>query len=426
MIKMNQTLFYDTSDESSAPQSPSMSSSKPKTSSSLMADDKKQKTDKFSTENPEEKEKRKKERKDKKERKKERKERKEKESKDSTEAPEENAQRRKEKKDTKSKNNKVQKGEDKAEQQQKLDIAEKVISRSLGSENVTQTADIDSHWSDDDSIDMSAMMDLHFEQQVKSNRQYQQEPLDGSLTNDYANVSTPETMSPNEKETLMSMVETLRRRLAEVASENRQLNEKKSACNAQLEEQRAYHEGRNGVQEELEQLRRERDRAIYRAGELTIESGKVSESYDRVAESKIVIEQMRRMLQSSLAQQSSSANVCSVSKKMDRRSGMSSSFSVLPISLGFRKLGSLLGFRNKYDDKTVVSTDDDCMLDPTEDNTSVDSEDIFDLERIDFAEPHSSVAFFIDNLNCSSDQLRNRRLLNVGLNLDPPKNKKKD
>jgi hypothetical protein len=237
--------------------------------------------------------------------------------------------------------------------------------------------------------------------------------LDGSLANDSANVSTPETMSPNEKETLVCMVNTLRRRLEEVESENRQLNEKNSACNAQLEEQIAYREELNGVQKELKQLRRERDRAIYRAGELSIESGKVSESYDRVAESKVVIEQMRMMLQISLTQQSSSANVCSVSKKMGR-SGVSTG---LPISLGFRKLGSFLGFRSKkYGDKTVVSTyDDDCMLDPTEDNTSVCSDDDFDLERIDFTEPHSSVAFFTDNLNCSSDQLRNRRLLNVGL-----------
>jgi hypothetical protein len=124
------------------------------------------------------------------------------------------------------------------------------------------------------------------------------------------------------------------------------------------------------------------------------------------------------MSQISLTQQSSSANVCSVPKKMDRRSGMSS----LSISLGFRKLGSLLSFKNKYDFETFVSTyDDDCMLYLTEDNTtcSVGSEDNFDLERTDFAEPHSSEAFFIINLNCSSGQLRNCRLFNVDLNLDP-------
>jgi hypothetical protein len=124
------------------------------------------------------------------------------------------------------------------------------------------------------------------------------------------------------------------------------------------------------------------------------------------------------MLQISLTQQSSSANVCSVPKKMDRRSGMSS----LPFSFGFRKLGSLLSFKNKYDYETFVSTyDDDCMLDLTEDNTtcSVSSEYNFDLERTDLAEPHSSEAFFINNINCSSDQLRNRRLFNVDLNLDP-------
>jgi hypothetical protein len=391
LIKMNQTLsekLCDSTEESSAPQSPS-TSSKPKTSISSKAGDKKQETDKSSTE-----------------------------------TPEENAQRLKEKRNKKEKDSKVRKGVDKAEQQQKLDIAEKVICTSFSSENVPQAADIDSNWSDDDSMDVSTMMDLHYGQQGKSTRQYQQEDLDGSLTKDYANVSTPEMISRNEKETLVCMVKTLRRRLEEVESENRQLNEKNSACNAQLEEQIAYREELNGVQKELEQLRCERDRAIYRAGELTIESGKVSESYDRVAESKVVIEQMRRMLQISLTQQSSSAHVCSVSKKMDRRSGVSTSFSSSPISLGFRKLGSLLRFRNKYDDKTVVSTyDDDCILDPTEDNTSVGSEDIFYLEPTEFAE-QPSVAFFIDNLNCSSDQLRNRRLLNVGLNLDPPKNKK--
>jgi hypothetical protein len=286
------------------------------------------------------------------------------------------------------------------------DTSDEMVCKSLSSENATQAADIDSDRSDDDSMDLSAKMDVHFGQQGKSNRQYQPENLDGSLTNDYANVSTPETMSPNEKETLMCMVKTLRRRLEEVESENRDLKENNSACNAQLEEQIACREELNG---ELEQLRRERDRAIHRAGELTIESGKVSESYDRVVESKVVIEEMRRMLQISLTQQSSLANVCSVSKKMDRGSGMSNNFSGLPISLGFRKLGSLLGFRNKYDDTFVSTYDDDCMLDPTEDNSSVSSEDTFDSER---------TAFFIDNLNCSSDQLRNRRLLNVGLNLD--------
>jgi hypothetical protein len=302
------------------------------------------------------------------------------------------------------------------------DTSDEMVCKSLSSENLTQAADIDSNWSDDDSMDVSAKMDLHFGQQVKSNRQYQQENLDGSLTNDYANVSSPETMSPNEKETLVCMVKTLRRRLEEVESENRHLNEKNFACNAQLEEKIAYREELNGVQKELEQLRREGDRAIHRAGELTIESGKVSESYGRVAESKGVIEEIRRMLQISSAQQSSSAYVCRVPKKMDQRSGMSTSFSGLPISFGFRKLGSLLSFRNKYEDTTVESTyDDDCMLDPTEDNTmcSVGSEDNFDSERTDLAEPHSSVVFFINNLNCSSDQLRNRRLLNVDLNLDP-------
>jgi hypothetical protein len=444
---MNQTLsekLYVTRDETCAPKSPSISS-KPKSSGSFKAGDKKQKTGDSSTETLEEKEKRRRVRKDKKHKRKE----KESKSKYSTETPEEKAQRRseeknenkndkKESKDKESEDSNLQKGDDKAEQrQQKLDIAEKLQCKSLGSNNVTQAADIDSYRSDDDDDDdnmnMSVMVVPHWGQQVKSSSQHQQENSGGWLTYDDAGVFTQETVLPNENESLMCMVKTLRRRLEEVESENRQLTEMNSAYSTQLEEQLAYRKELNGVQEEVEQLRHQRDEAIYRAGELTIESGKVSESYDRVAESKVVIEQMRRMIQTSLTQQSTSASVRGVSKKLDRRSGMSS-FSALPISLGFRKLGSLLRFRNKNDDKTLVSTyDDDCMLDPTEDNTSVGSEDLsdlertlFDLERTDFAEPHSSVAFFSDNLNCSSDQLHNRRLLRMDVMLDPPKNKKKD
>jgi hypothetical protein len=209
------------------------------------------------------------------------------------------------------------------------------------------------------------------------------------------------------------MIKTLRQRLEEVESENRQLNAMNSACNTQLDEQLAYRKELKEVREELEQLRIERDRAVYRAGELTIESGKVSESYDRVAESKVVIEQLRKMLQTTLAQQSTSASMGSVSKKVDRRSL-------------FRKLGSLflLGFRNKSDDKTVVSTcDDDSMLDPTDENNSIGSDYVLELEQAK-SEEQSSVASFTDNLNCSSDQLRNRRLLKVGLILDSPNDKK--
>jgi hypothetical protein len=209
------------------------------------------------------------------------------------------------------------------------------------------------------------------------------------------------------------IIETLRRRLEEVESENRQLHEMNSACNRQLEEQLAYRQELKGVREELEQLRIERDKAIYRASELTIESGKVSESYDRVAESKVVIEQLREMLQTSLAQQSTSTSMRSVSKNVDRWSL-------------FRKLGSLflLGFRNKNDDKTVVSTcDDDSMLDPTDDSNSIGSEYVLELEQAK-SEEESSVVYFTDNLNCSSDQLYNRRLLKAGLILDSPKRKK--
>jgi hypothetical protein len=196
---MNQTLsekLYDTSDESSAPKSPSISF-KPKASGSLKAGDRKQKTDNSSIETPEEKEMRKRERKDKKERSKE----KESKSKDSTETPEEKAKRRseekndddkKENKDKESKDSKVQKGDGKAEQrQQKLDIAEELQCKSLGSNNVTQAADIDSYWSDDDdSMNMSVMVAPHWGQQVKSSTQYQQENSDGWLTYDDARVST--------------------------------------------------------------------------------------------------------------------------------------------------------------------------------------------------------------------------------------------
>jgi hypothetical protein len=406
---MNETLsesLYDTSDDSSDLQSPSISS-KPQFSGSFKAGDKKEETDNCALETPEEKEKRKMERKVRKRQKKERKEKKSK-FKDSTDIPEEKAQRREEKNEV----SKVEKGDDKAEDQQKLDIAEELQYKSLGTDNVTQAADIDGYCSDDDNINMSVMVVPHWGQQVKCNRQHQQENLDESLTYDDERAFTQETVLPDEKESLMCTVKTLRQRLEEVESENRQLHEKNSAYNTQIEEQLAYRKELNGVQEELEQLRIERDRAIYRAGQLTIESGKVSESYDRVAESKVVIEQMRRMIQISLAQQSTSASTRSVSKKVDRRSG-------------FRKLGSFLGFRNKNDYKNVVSTyDDDCMLDLTEDNTSLSSEDAFDLERIDFAE-QSSVASFTDDLQCSSDQLRNRRLLKMNLILDPSKNKKK-
>jgi hypothetical protein len=191
--------------------------------------------------------------------------------------------------------------------------------------------------------------------------------LNGSFTNDFASFFIQKAMLPNEKENLICMVKMLRRRLEEV--------------------------------------------------EITIESGKVSESYDRVTESKVVIEQLREMLQTSLTHQSTSASVHSVSKKVDRRSTFSD-------RIGFRKLGSLMGFRNKNDDKTVVSTcDDDSMLDPTEDNTSVGSEDVLDFEQAAFAE-QPSVVFFIDNLNCTSDQLHNRRLLKMDLILYSPKNKK--
>jgi hypothetical protein len=460
---------------------------------------------------------------------------------------------------------KIQKEDDKAGQQQKLDVAENLQCRSLGTENVTQATDIDSNWSDDDSMDVSTMMDLHYGEQV--------EILGGSLTDDHASVFTQETMLHNEKENLIRTISTLRRRVEEVESENRQLNERNNAmqalqiqliraeeqlehakeekhdfstrihaleqalvvqetelddtpvtmkpiifeagpigmllgttvndqacrvdgfvdggpddpsqarksgkiqmgdvivsvngivpdsyedtidllkeggtreivfrsgtkdddyhddylstddiddgltlsvdggeneakkdskidsftddaeraCSAQL--QLSYHEKLAAVREELGQLRRERDRAIDKASELTITSKKckaeVSESDDRVAGCKVVIEQLRALLLVYSTQQSSSTSVCSVSKTTDLRSSMPS-ISGLPLSIGLRKLGSLWGNRNKYDDKFVMSTyDDDCMLDLTEDNTSVASEEGWDLEQIDVP-TQPSVAF---------------------------------
>jgi hypothetical protein len=588
---MNQTIFepIQAGDEGSATQSLS-GSSQPKSSDSSKAADKKTKKSKSSAETPEEREKRKREKKEKKQRKKEKKERKEKESKskDSSETPEEKAQRRQAKKERKEKeskskdmietpeekaqrrkerkenkkekkngekerDSKVQKKDEKAEQQQKLDISEKLQCRSLSSENVTQATDVDSYLSDDGSMHVSVMMDPHFGEQV--------EILDGSLTDDHA----------SEEETLMCMVNTLRRRLEEVESENRQLNENNMGMQAleiqliraeeQLEHaaeekhdlstrihaleealvvqeteldntpvtvkpiifeagpigmllgttvndqacrvdgfvdggpddpsqarksgkiqmgdvivsvngivpdsyedtidllkeggtrvivfrggtqddnydddylstegtddglvlfdemkkfkkddkkekeaendkkidslqlQLAYHEELAVVKEELNQLRHERDRAIDKASELTIESGKckdeVSKAYDRVAECQVVIEQLRAMLLDYSTQQSSSASVCSVSKPMDLRSSIPS-ISGLPLSIGWRKLGSLWGNINKNDDKLIMSTyDDDCMLDTTEDNTSVASEEDWELEQID-TPTQPSVAF---------------------------------
>jgi hypothetical protein len=218
LIEMNQTLsdnlLRDTGDESSVPQSPSRSS-KPKSSGSSKAGDTKTKEDKSSTETPKEN----KRRKDNKERKKAKEEKKEKESKkssDSTETPQEKAKRRKERKDKKekkentSKRSKSRKSDGTAEQQQKLNTSEELQCRSLGFEDVTQAStDTDSLWS-----------------------------------GDYA--FTLETLSPNEKENLLRMIKTLRRRVDEVESENRHLNEKNTAMHDlethlnQAEEQLEY------------------------------------------------------------------------------------------------------------------------------------------------------------------------------------------
>ncbi len=93
--------------------------------------------------------------------------------------------------------------------------------------------------------------------------------------------------------------------------------------------------------------------------------------------------QLRAFLLHYSTQQSSSASVCSVPKKVDLRSSMSS-ISGLPISNGLRKIGSLWGNRNKKDVKMAMSTyEDDCMLDPTEDSTSVALEEGWDWEQID-------------------------------------------
>jgi hypothetical protein len=556
---MNQTLFEPThaSDESSATQSPSKSS-QPKSSDSFKAADKKTKKsksstetpaetpeekekrkrerkDKSSTETPEEKVKRKMERKDKKQRKKEKKERKEKESKskdstetseekaqrrqekkdkkekeskskDSTETPEEKAQRRKERKENKKdKKNKrdsqIQKKDDKA---QKLDIAEKLQCRSLGSENVTQATDVDSDWSDDGSMQFDILVKTlrrRLEEVESENRQLNEkniamqaleiqliraeEQLEHAAKekNDFSHRiyaleqaladqkteldNTPVTMKPITFEAGpigMLLGTTINDQACRVdgfvdggpddpsqarKSGKIQMGDVIVSVNGIVpdsyedaidllkeggtreivfrsgtqdddydddylstdgiddgliisdeknDKKLAYHEELAVVQEQLNQLRHERDMAIDRASELTIQSGnckaKLSESYERVAECKVVIEQLRASLLDHSTQQSSSASVCSVPKKMDLRSGT--------LSIGLKKLGSLWGNRNKNGDKMVMSTyDDDCMLDLTEDNTSVASEEEgWDLEQIDI--PHNPSWEFVENLNCST------------------------
>jgi hypothetical protein len=65
------------------------------------------------------------------------------------------------------------------------------------------------------------------------------------------------------------------------------------------------------------------------------------------------------------------------------------------------------------------------MLDPTDDSNSISSEYVLELEQAKVGE-QASVVYFTDNLNCSSDQLYNHRLLKAGLILDSPKRKKEE
>jgi hypothetical protein len=478
LIAMNQTLhenLYDTGDESSvatAPQSSSRSikSSKSKSSGSSKAAEKHtSKKVKSSTETPEERAQRKKLKKEKKE-----KESKSKESKTitKTETPEEKEQRRKEKKEKKRKKAKKEKKKEKKEKSK--DSKDRKGDKKKKQQ---QAADDDSCWSDDDSMSSSVMSGSY------SIRQHQHQPMlsmshdvsDDDCTDDDNSVFTHETeqISPKKQQSLLRLVKTLRRKVDEVESENRRLNESNSAMHhlemqlnkaeEQLEyateennefsdrvhaleeallvqeteldnalatirkqsrrerelleaerrtdplkaelpdEQFATREELAAVQEELEQLRRERNMAFDRASALSIESKKltveVSESHDRVDECKVVIEQLRDLWQKSLAKQSSASSVCSFSSLpqsigfstpgMAKQSSVSS-LAGLPRSIGISNF--FWGSNKDDDDKSVMTNDFD--LDLTEDNTSVCSED-WEVKEMDSPERSQAVVLTV-------------------------------
>jgi hypothetical protein len=303
---------------------------------------------------------------------------------DSSETREEKAQRRKEKKDKKEKERKKKKKEQKSEiktlQARVKDVESE--NRHLREEN-TAMQDLEKHLNQaEEQLEYATEENREFSTRVHA--------LEQALVGQ-------ETELDNALATIRKQKKRERKLLDAEKAADSVVGDAELAHHVQVEQQLAYREELDAIQEEVDLLRHERDEAIGRAITLSMETAtlkaEVSESCDHVTECKVVIEQLRTLWQNSLAQQSSSASVCSVSKKMDRRPSTSSvsSFSGLPISIRMNTLGSLWGFGNKDDDKSIVSNyDEDCMLDQTEDNTDASEED-WDLEETKVSE--QSVVF---------------------------------
>jgi hypothetical protein len=313
---------------------------------------------------------------------------KESKSKNSSETPEEKAQRRKEKKDKKQEKEKTNKKEVKdlmctiKTLQLRVEEVESE-NRHLNEQN-TAMQELETHLNQaEEQLEYATEENNEFSARVHA--------LEQALIGQ-------ETELDNALATIRKQKKRERKLLEAERTVNSVVGDAELACHAQVEQQLAYREELDAVQEEVELLRHERDEAIGRAITLSMETAalkaEVSDSSDRVTECKIVIEQLRTLTQNKSMQQSSSASVCSVSKKMDRRTSTSSvsSFSGLPISIRLNTIGSLWGYGNKDDDKSIVSKyDDDCMLDQTEDNTDGSEED-WDLEQTEFPE-QASVLF---------------------------------
>jgi hypothetical protein len=357
------------------------------------------KKDKPLTETLEAKLKRKREKNDKKERKKKKEERKKSKAKDSSETPEEKAQRRKKKKDKK---------ERKKEEMVRMvkvlqNRVEEVESENhhIHEEN-TEMQDSVSHLNQaEEQLEYATEENHEFSARVHGLEQalvVQEIELDNALATIRKQVERKGKTLETENAADSVVGDAKKEKEAEKGNKTDSFaDDAELACRAQL--QLAYRKELHAVQEEFELMRHERDVAIDRAIKSKIETAKlkaeVSESYDRVTECKVVIEEVRTLWQNSLAQQSKSASVCSVSKEMDRQPSTSrvSSFSALPISIKLSSLSSLWGFSNKDDDKSIVSNyDDNFMLDQTEENNDEGSEEDWDLEQTGFPE-QSSVVF---------------------------------
>jgi hypothetical protein len=307
-------------------------------------------------------------------------------SKDSSETREEKAQRRKEKREKREKREKEkEKKKMKKEQIKTLQARVKDVeseNRHLREEN-TAMQDLEKHLNQaEEQLEYATEENREFSTRVHA--------LEQALVGQ-------ETELDNALATIRKQKKRERKLLDAEKAADSVVGDAELAHHVQVEQQLAYREELDAIQEEVDLLRHERDEAIGRAITLSMETAtlkaEVSESCDHVTECKVVIEQLRTLWQNSLAQQSSSASVCSVSKKMDRRPSTSSvsSFSGLPISIRMNTLGSLWGFGNKDDDKSIVSNyDEDCMLDQTEDNTDASEED-WDLEETKVSE--QSVVF---------------------------------